>query len=80
MGGAVIAAALPRALFGELDRQARHVALGRGGPLGNSLDGLPVAIARGEIHLAVDTGGLRPEDALHSAKFLDEFPPVHRPQ
>ena len=43
---------------------------------GDRLDDVAVAIAGGEVHRGIYTGGIAAERALHDAHALDELPPV----
>ena len=64
----------------ELDRLARHLGFGQCAHPRRSFDDVTIAVAGGEIHLAVDAAGILAQLLLDRAHRLDEFAPVHRLQ
>ena len=65
-------------LCSQFDSFAGHTLLGKIDTLGDPLDDMPVAIARRKVHLGICVCGISAQDHLHSARRLDEVPPVGR--
>ncbi len=66
------------ALVRQPDRQRGDLLLGSCAALGQALDDMPIMVARGEIHVAVDVGRIAAQGMVHNAVALDEFAPVGR--
>jgi hypothetical protein len=64
----------------ELDRPLRYLAFGQRARLRDLLDRVPVAIARREIHPAVEPVRIFPQLLLDEAHRFDELAPVRRSQ
>jgi hypothetical protein len=64
----------------EADRGPRHLGFVRMAVPRQRLDGMTVAVARGEIHRPVNIGRIGPENRLHEAKRLDEVLPIRGPE
>ena len=60
----------------EFDGLAGYLAFGQRTGLCQPFDGVPVAVAGGEVHLAVDSGRVLPQRLLDQTHSFDEFPPI----
>ena len=69
-----------RALVRQLDRFARDVAFRQAAHLCEFFDGVPVAVARREIHRRVNPDRVFAQFLFDHAHRFDELAPVHRPQ
>jgi hypothetical protein len=82
--GAIVVAAATRGTGGpfarELDRPARHLAFGELARLRDPLHDVPVLVAGGEVHPAVEAARILAQLLLHDAHRLDEVAPVHGAQ
>src|SRR5688500_2067944 len=63
---------------GEFGGLARHVFFGYRAALGDLLDRVAVAVARGKIHRRIDAGRVGPKRLFHHAHRLDKIAPFRR--
>jgi len=80
MGGTVAGAILTGTIGGQLDGAPGHVGFRKLSVPGQKLDGMPVTIARGKIHQAVNIGRIGQQRRLHQAQAFHELFPVHGAQ
>ena len=63
--------------MGKSDGRPRHLQFAVRAAARYGLDGVPVAVARGEILRRVDSGRIEAQQMLDQTEFLDELTPVH---
>ena len=63
-------------ILGQLHRLARHVVFGELAAPGDPFDRMPVAVARGKIHLRIDARRIARQRLLDQALLADELPPI----
>ncbi len=73
-----VARLIGRDHLAELDRLAGHFELRQLAALGDTLNGVAIAIARGKIHRGIDSCRFAAQDLFDDAHLLDEITPIHR--
>ena len=80
MGGELVASGLCRMRLGQLQHLHGDGVLGQPAAARDQLDGVPVIVARGEVHRPVGARGVLAQRGVHHAQGLDELAPVHHRQ
>ena len=80
MGGPVAGAILPGAVGGQLDGALRDFRFRKLTVPGQKLDRMPIAIARGKIHHAINVGRIGQQSRLDQTQAFHELFPVHGAQ